>query len=98
MQVMRNAYQHIIAAEMTGTEAAGDELLEESVIILGWATPESASILVAYLNSTLQHTDEHIAILRSVPYESLLEVSKLASGLMYAATAAPDLLHGTHFS
>ena len=98
LQVMRSAYQHILAAEMTGTEAVGDDLLEESVAVLGWATSESASILVAYLNTTLQRTDEHIAILRSVPYARLLEVSKLASGLMYAAAVVPDQLHDTYFS
>lgn len=98
LQQFRRSYEHVLAARHIGVSAVGRDILEESVVNLGWATGGTSHQVVDYLDLVLGRYDDHVMTVRTADYGHIVETGRLGSHLLSYATHAPDLLLNTALS
>lgn len=94
---VRSAYEHVLAAGLVGVDAVGWEILEESILAIGWGSTSCVGHLLTFLHLVFNRTDEHCDLVLSVPYERLSVTASVATRLRRVAVLSPGRVMGTSY-
>ncbi|AGZ42007.1 hypothetical protein [Actinoplanes friuliensis] len=81
LRSLRPALQHLLAARSLGVDTVGHDLIEESIVALGWAAPDHAGSLTRYLACTFHQAETHRRLVRDLGWDGLCATALVAGRL-----------------